>query len=177
MVNGVISFIMSALVAWACVHEQPLPQPLARALGKISVTYTKHDNNSNRRLQSLVDSEAMRFANRTICDLVFLAQEFNRCEFNHAHVRGFIKLYRQRTMTSSAIAMPQRVEEATVRMMMPEKVARSTEMAMIEAVAKHAWNDGPFTVSMILSRVFCTWPRRIDGKHARDIECLDEAVT
>ena len=61
MVNGVISFIMSALVAWACVHEQPLPQPLARALGKISATYTKHDNNSNRLLQSLVDSEAMRF--------------------------------------------------------------------------------------------------------------------
>ena len=91
MVNGVISFIMSALVAWACVHEQPLPQPLARALGKISATYTKHDNNSNRFLQSLVDSEAMRFANRTICDLVFRAQEFNRCEFNHAHVRGLVK--------------------------------------------------------------------------------------
>ena len=27
---------------------------------------------------------------------------------------------------------------------MPEKVARSTEMAVIEAVAKYAWNGGPF---------------------------------
>ena len=39
---------------------------------------------------------------------------------------------------------------------MPEKVARSTEIAMIEAVAKYTWNDGPFTVSMILSRVFAS---------------------
>ena len=67
MVNGVISFIMSALVAWACVREQPLPQPLARELGMLSATYTKHDNHSSRLPQSLVDSEAMRFANRTIC--------------------------------------------------------------------------------------------------------------
>ena len=104
----------------------------------------------------------MRFANRTICDLVLLAQEFNRCEFNHAHARGFVKLYWQRTMTNLAIAMPQRVEEATVRMMMPEKVARSTEMAMIEAVAKYTWNDGPSTVSMLLSRVFCMWQRRVE---------------
>ena len=65
-------------------------------------------------------------------------------------------------MTNSAIAMPQRVEEATVRMMMPEKVARSTEMAMIEAVAKYTWNDGPFTVSMLLSRVVVSSQRRVD---------------
>ena len=39
-------------------------------------------------------------------------------------------------MTDSAIARLQRVEEATVRMM-PEKVARPTEMAMIEAAAKY----------------------------------------
>ena len=52
--------------------------------------------------------------------------------------------------------MPQRVEEATVWMMMPEKVARWAEMAMLEAVAKYTWNDGPFTVSMILSRVVAT---------------------
>ena len=115
---------------------------LARALGKISATYTKHGNNSNRLLQSLVDSEAMRFANRTICDIVCLAQEFDRCDFCRAHVRGVVNLHRQRTMSKSALAMPQRVEEATVNMMMPEKVARSTEMAMIEAVAKYAWNDG-----------------------------------
>ena len=76
--NGVISFIMSALVAWACVHEQDLPQPLAHALGWISATYTKHANKSNRLLQSLVDYEAMRVANRTICAVVFLAQEFNK---------------------------------------------------------------------------------------------------
>ena len=56
MVNGVISFIMSAIVAWACVHEQPSPQHLAHALGQISATYTMHDNNSNRFLQSLLDS-------------------------------------------------------------------------------------------------------------------------
>ena len=98
MVNGVISFIMSAVVAWACVRAQPLPQPLARALGKISATYTKHGHNSNRLLQSLVDSEAMCVAKRTICDGVFLAQEFSRCEFNHARARGFVKLYRQQTM-------------------------------------------------------------------------------
>ena len=42
-------------------------------------------------------------------------------------------------MSNSALAMPQRVEEATVRAMMPEKVARSAEMAIIEAVAKYAW--------------------------------------
>ena len=65
MVNGVISFIMSALVAWACLHEQPLPQPMARALGKISATYTKHDKEINRLLQSLVDSEAIHFCNLT----------------------------------------------------------------------------------------------------------------
>ena len=60
MVNGATSFIRSALVARSCVHEQPLPQLLARALGQISATYTKHDNKSTRLLQSLVDSEAMR---------------------------------------------------------------------------------------------------------------------
>ena len=142
-----------------------MPQPLARALGNISATYTKHDNNSNRLRQSLVDSEAMRVANCTIRDIVFLAQEFNRRDFNHAHVRGFVKLHRQRTMSNSAIAMHQRVEEATVRMMMPEKVAQLTEMAMIEAVAKYARNDGPFTVSMILGRFFCTWQRRVEFTH------------
>jgi L-seryl-tRNA(Ser) seleniumtransferase len=46
-------------------------------------------------------------------------------------------------MPNSALAMPQRVEEATIRMMMPETVPRSTEMAIIEAVAKYSWNDGP----------------------------------
>ena len=46
-------------------------------------------------------------------------------------------------MSKSAIVKLQRVEEATIRMLMPEKVARSTEMAIIEAVAKYAWNDGP----------------------------------
>ncbi|MFM7987277.1 MAG: hypothetical protein ACKPKO_48985, partial [Candidatus Fonsibacter sp.] len=60
------------------------------------------------------------------------------------------------------IAMPQRVEEATIRMIMPENVARSTEMAMIEAVAKYARNDGPITVSMLLNRCFCTWQRHVD---------------
>ena len=94
------------------------------------------------------------FANSTICDIAFLAQDFYRCEFNHAHVRGFVKLYRQRTMSNSALAMLQRVEEATARIMMPENVARLTEMAIIEAEAKYAWNDGPFAASMIWSRVF-----------------------
>ena len=77
MVNGVISFIMSALAAWACVHEQPLPQPLARALGKNSVTCTKHENRSHKLLPSLVDSAAMRFENRTHCYFVFPHPEFN----------------------------------------------------------------------------------------------------
>ena len=154
VVNGVISFIMSALVAWAAVHEQALPQPLARALGRISATYTKHENNQNRLLQSLVDSEAMRFANRTICDPIFLAQEFARCSFNQSHVKGFVRLYRQRTLTNAALAMPQRVEDATIRMMLPEKVARQTELSMIDAVAQYTWNDGPFTVMMILSAKF-----------------------
>ena len=69
-------------------------------------------------------------------------------------------------MSNSALAMPQRVEEATIRMMMPEKVARSTEMAMIEAVAKYTWNDGPFTVSMILSRFFASGSDLLIEKHA-----------
>ena len=46
-------------------------------------------------LQNLVGFDAMRLANRTICDIVLLAQEFNRCEFNHARVKGFAKVYRQ----------------------------------------------------------------------------------
>ena len=76
MVNGVVSFIMSALVAWACVHEQPLPQHLARAVGKISATHTQHDNNSNRVLQSLVDSEAMSLQIARFVILYFLRRNF-----------------------------------------------------------------------------------------------------
>ena len=57
-------------------------------------------------------------------------------------------------MANSAIAMPKRVEDATIRMMMAEKVAPLTEMEIIDAVAQYTWNDGPFTVSMILSPVF-----------------------
>ena len=68
-------------------------------------------------------------------------------------------------MRNSAIAMPRRGEEVTDRMM-PEKVARSTEIAMIEAVAKYTWNDGPFTVSMILSRVFAIGSDVLIEKHA-----------
>jgi hypothetical protein len=95
MVNGVISFIIGSPCGLGVCTRAAFAAAFVRALGKISATYTKHDHNSNRLLQSLVDSEAMRFANRTICDPVFFAQEFNRCELNHAHVKGFVKLHRQ----------------------------------------------------------------------------------
>jgi hypothetical protein len=35
-------------------------------------------------------------------------------------------------MANSALAMPQRFEDATIRMRLPENVARSTEMAMVD---------------------------------------------
>ena len=61
MVNGIISFVMSAIVALGVRARAAFVAAFGACVGKISATRTKHDNTSNRLLQSFVDSEAMLF--------------------------------------------------------------------------------------------------------------------
>ena len=164
LVNGVRCFIISAVACWACLHQgSKLPLPLAQALGSIRVYFRKHEDAQKRLLQNLVDSQAQRFANRTILDPVFLSQEFSRASFNHTHVKGFVKLYRARTMVNGAMAMPGRVEDATVRLMQPGKIAQATIQAIIEFVAVYTWDMGPFTSQMLLAPGFVTGNQFCEG--------------
>jgi hypothetical protein len=122
VVNGAYAFVLSALAFHGLISSTPCPKPLSTALGSIHVVYKKHDDNQARLLSNLVESAAQRLASRTIHDPFYLAQEFARCSFNPTHVKGFVKLYRQRTLANQALAMPQKVEDAVVRLMMPDKI-------------------------------------------------------
>lgn len=90
VINRIILFIMVALASWACLREEYSPQPLARDLGKITAQRSTHSFVSARLLQGLVDSEALSFANRSICDPVFQAREFRRFSFTYTSVCVFV---------------------------------------------------------------------------------------
>ena len=60
-------------------------------------------------------------------------------------------MYRKRTLANHALAMPWRVEDATIRMVLLEKVARGTELELIDFVAGYTWDNGPMTVCMLLN--------------------------
>ncbi len=123
VINGVYSFIASAMVCCAGMEGMTLPTLLKRRLAAIGASFTMYESDSARLVSNLVETQAQRFANRTSNDPIFLAMEFQRCSFNHAHVKGFVKMYRNRTSFNGALAMPQRVEDATIRLMLPEKVS------------------------------------------------------
>ena len=68
-------------------------------------------------------------------------------------------------MANAALAMPQRVEDATVRMMTSEKVAKETELGLIDAIAVYTWNEGPYNVGMILNSYFSVGSDLVDSAH------------
>ena len=87
--------------------EPQLPQPLAQALANITAVYEKHAAGEARLLQNLVDSQVMLFANSSITDPICLAHGFHRSSCTATHVKGFVKLYRQRTMANNVLGMAQ----------------------------------------------------------------------
>ena len=89
---------------------------LWRALGAIQAQY-KHSNVEQRLLSSLVESQAQRFANRSMSGPFFLAAELQRASYVSQHVRGFVKLYRARASVNAALGLPQRVEDVVVWIM------------------------------------------------------------
>ena len=118
VINGAYSFVFTALVAYAVINGMSaMPQPMARALGAIQAQYKIHSNVEQRLLSSLVESQAQRFANRSMSDPFFLAAELQRASYVSQHVRGFVKLYRARTSVNAALGLPQRVEDVVVWIM------------------------------------------------------------
>ena len=137
VVNGAHAFLRASIAWYACLAGRPLPQPLAQQLSSIPAHYEKMPDARSRLLNNLVASEAARFANRTISDPVFLSEELERSNFNPAMVSPFVKLYRQRTLANPGLAMPRRMEDATVRIMSPDKIAAKTRDAFADIVAKY----------------------------------------
>ena len=150
VINGIYSFIFTSLVAYAIINGvSSMPQPMARALGAIQTQYKKHSNAEQRLLSSLVESQAQRFANRSMNDPFFLAAELQRAAYVAQHVRAFVKLYRARTSVNAALSLPQRVEDVVVNIM-TEKVAHGTKQIMTRLIAKHGWDEGPINVYLLL---------------------------
>ena len=106
-------------------------------------------------MQNLIDSAAQRSANRTVQCPIFLAEELARCTFQTQHVKAFVKLYRQRVTLNAALNMPQRMEEAIVRLMQLDKVCLKAKQLLAESVVRHTWENGPCGTHHILSAVFC----------------------
>ena len=150
VVNGSHAFMYSMLACYAALHDVPMPEPLAQALSAIPVRYIKHPDAQSRLLCNLVESTAQRHAHRSVLDPVFLSLEFSRSAMEQNMVRGFVKLYRQRTSLNSALRMPQRVEDATIRLMQPDKISPKCMLRLKEFSAKYSWDTGPFSVQMLL---------------------------
>ena len=163
--NGSLCCMFSALVMYAVLHNEILPQPLARALSCIKALYKNHSNTQQRICSSLLESQAQRYANRSAYDVFYLAAEFNRncCDQNMA--RAVVKLYRQRTLLLPQLAMPARVEEAVVRVMSPAKVADGTSSRAAQTSSYWGWDDGPFTASLLLAPCFAIGSSLTDSCH------------
>jgi len=151
VVNGAHIFLRVSLAWFAVCHQKALPQPLACHLSSIPVHYEKVSNAQTRVLNNLVASQAARFANRSICDPVFLSEELERCNFNSNMVKPFVKLYRQRTLANAGLAMPQRMEDAMIRFMSLDKIAAATRSAFADIVAQKTWEACAWNVKSILS--------------------------
>jgi len=155
IVNGAYIFVFTSLAAYALCHRKRIPQPMAQALGQTSTTYKTNLNNEQRLLSNLVESQAQKFANRPIHDPLFLANELGRCAFAPAQVKGFVKLYRQRTLANVALGMPQRVEDAVIKVM-THRISVGTQNIMINMIAKYGWDSGPWSLYLILADMFST---------------------
>ena len=66
--------VPAAMSSGSSAQAAPM-MPALPALGSVSVAHKRHSNVQERLLSNLVDSQAQRFANRTTCEPVFLAQE------------------------------------------------------------------------------------------------------
>ena len=80
-------------------------------------------------------------------------------------VRSVVKLYRQRAMVTPQLAMPMRVEDAVVRVMTPGKVAEGTKDRAVRCCAQWGWEEGPFTVSMLLAKACSIASKLTDSCH------------
>ena len=151
--NSAISFAMTSLVAFVVVLNHVLPSQLIHALAHIDVVYKKHDNNQARFLSNLVETQASRFVNRSGHDPFFLAKEFARSAIGQEQVKAVVKLYRSRTLANPALAMPQRLEDAVLRLM-GAKVADGTRQRAEQCTRRWGWDEGPFTVHFFLNPQF-----------------------
>ena len=155
MINSALCFALTSLTAYAVLHpDVAFPQALAWALGHIPTFYKKHDTAQARFVSNLVESAAQRFASRPAHDPFFLSQEFERHAFDATNVKGIVKLYRQKTMLNGALAMPQRVGDAVVKLMSPSKVADGTKRIATHGCAKHGWDAGPVCLHFLLDPAF-----------------------
>ena len=154
MINSTYSFIYSSIIIYHLKHAISVMQPLAHFLQNIPVIYNKCANNEQRIIQSLVDSAAQRYANRTVQCPVFLAQELKRGMIEPKHIRAVVKLYRQRVMITPALDMPQRMEDVLVRFMSQDKVSTKSMQLLSSSVAKHTWGRGPWKIAHFLATGF-----------------------
>ena len=165
VINGTYCFMFSALVMYAVLHGEVIPQPMARALSTISAVFKNHVNAQHRICSSLIESQAQRYANRSAYDVFYLAAEFNRNCCDHNMARSVVKLYRQKTMLKPQLAMPARVEDAVVRVMTPTKVADGTTVRAAQTSSFYGWDEGPFTAALLLAPCFAIGSSLTDSCH------------
>ncbi len=106
IIMGTYAFIFSALACWSCLTDEKLPILLTKHVSGLPCSFTKHNTNETRLLANLADSAAQRMANRTVQDPLFLSLELSRCSFAPEHVKGVVRLYRQRVLANPALSIP-----------------------------------------------------------------------
>ena len=154
MVNSTILFAMSSLVLFSIESGEDMPEVLKEKLQNIRALCTKHDNASNRLVNSMLTSAVNQKMNRSMDDPLILAGELIRSGLASgspaSSLRTVTRLYRARTMNSPTLAIKRSTEEATIRVLDRSKMCEEGVATITRITLKTTW-DGPLSADAFLA--------------------------
>ena len=154
IVNGLCTFVLVAVGAFAALHQSTLKAPTAvvDALKQIRLVYKKHQSGDERLLSGLLASAAARKINRSIEDPLLLSEELMRHGMStETCCRNILKLYKQKTLATPALQLSAKLEACTLRFMLGNKIAPAFKSKFASAIITFGWEGGPYNLELLLS--------------------------
>ena len=124
--------------------------------------YQRHGDGLLRFVSNMVASAVRSKVNRSPDDPLFLAQEVARSNLRADNVRGIIRLYKQRVMSTPSLQLKPSLEECTVRLLDPAKVCVAAKRVLVQITQQYTWQDGPLTSNTLLAPKFVIGARSLD---------------